>query len=101
MHDESRADVSIHGFWRWGATALFDMRIVNLDAGSYLRQTSAKAPATAEKDKRDKCLQPYLDFQCSFALMEYSAGGITGTEAVEAQRHLALLLSNKLKQEYS
>ena len=34
--DESWADVSVHGFWKWGTTAIFDMQIVNLDAGSYL-----------------------------------------------------------------
>ena len=37
---ESRADVSAHGFWKRGTTAMFDIRIVNLDAGSYLRMTS-------------------------------------------------------------
>ena len=36
---ESRADVSAHGFWEQGTTAMFDNRIVNLDAGSYLRMT--------------------------------------------------------------
>ena len=54
MPDKSRADASIHGLWKWGTTDLFDMRIVNLDVGSYLRQTSAKALAMAEKDKKDK-----------------------------------------------
>ena len=34
---ELRADVSAHGFWKWGTTASFGIRIVNLDAGSYLR----------------------------------------------------------------
>ena len=33
--------------------------------------------------------------------MVYSANGNTGTEAIVAQRCLAFLLSNKLKQEYS
>ena len=27
--DESQADVSVHGFWKWGTTDLFEMRIVN------------------------------------------------------------------------
>ena len=29
----SRAYVSSHGFWKRGTTAIFDIRIVNLDAG--------------------------------------------------------------------
>ena len=33
---ELRADVSAHVFWKRGNTTIFDIRIVNLDAGSYL-----------------------------------------------------------------
>ena len=36
---ESRADVSAHGFWKWGTIAMLDIIIVNLDVGSYLRMT--------------------------------------------------------------
>ena len=36
---ELMAEVSTHGFWKWGTTANFDIRVVNLDAGSYLRMT--------------------------------------------------------------
>ena len=50
--DESNMDVSFHVFCKWGTTALFDMRIFNLDASSYLRQTSTNGLASAEKDKR-------------------------------------------------
>ena len=49
--DESRTDLSVHGFWKWGTSALFDMRIVNLDAGSYLRHKFVKALATVDKEK--------------------------------------------------
>ena len=76
------------------------MRIVNLDWVSYLYQTSAKALTTAEKDKKDKYLQPYLERRHSFTLMVYYADGITGTEAIAAQKRLALMLSNKLKRKY-
>ena len=41
--DDSQVDISFLRLWKWGTTALFDMRIVNLDAGYYLCQTSAKA----------------------------------------------------------
>ena len=44
--DESWADLSVYGFWKWGTTALFEMRTFYLDAGSYLRQTSAMALET-------------------------------------------------------
>ena len=46
---ESRADVSAHGFWKRGTTAMFGIRIVNLNVGSYLRMTPEKALAKAEK----------------------------------------------------
>ena len=76
------------------------MQIVNLDTGSYLRQTSAKALATAEKEKKDKYLHPCLEHRRYFTPMVYSADGIPGTEAVVAKQRLALLISNKLEREY-
>ena len=100
VHDESQADVSVHGFWKWGTNALFAMRIVNIDTGSYLCQTSTKALAAAEKEKNYKYLQSCMERRHSFALMVQSADGIPGTEAVAAQQRLASLLSNKLKREY-
>ena len=50
---ESMADVSAQGFWKRGTTTMSDIRIVNLDAGSYLRMTPEKALAKAEKEKKD------------------------------------------------
>ena len=46
---DSRADVSAYGFWKQGTIAMFDIRIINLDAGSYLRMTPEKVLAKAEK----------------------------------------------------
>ena len=46
---DSRSDVSAHGFWKRGTTAMFDIRIVNLDMGSYLCMMPEKALAKAEK----------------------------------------------------
>ena len=50
---ESRADVSAHGFWKRGTTVMFDIIIVNLDAGSYLSMTPEKGLAKAEKENKD------------------------------------------------
>ena len=64
--DESRVDVSVHGFWKWGTSTLFDMRIVNLDAASYLRQTSAEDLETAEKQKKENYLHSCMEHRKSF-----------------------------------
>ena len=50
---ESKADVSAHCFWKQGTTTMFDIRIVNLNAGFYLRMMPEKALAKAEKEKKD------------------------------------------------
>ena len=99
VYDESRANISVHGFWRWGNTNLYDMIIFNLDAGSYLLKTSPKSLATAEKYKKEKYFQHCLEGQRYFNPMVYLADGITGMEAVAAQRRLTSLLSNKLERE--
>ena len=44
-----RADVSDHGFWKRGTNVMFDIRIVNLNVGSYLRMTPEKALAKVKK----------------------------------------------------
>ena len=61
---------------------------------------SAKAMATEEKEKKDKCFQTCLERRNSFTQILYSADGIPRTEAVAAERRLASLLINKLKREY-
>ena len=66
---ESRADVSAHGFWKQGTTAMFDIRIFNLDAGSYLPMTPEKVLAKAEKEKKDLYLQACLERRRTFTPM--------------------------------
>ena len=45
---------------------MFDIRIVNLDAGSYLRMTLEEAFAKAEKEKKDLYLQACLERRRTF-----------------------------------
>ena len=94
---ESRADVSAHSFWKRGTTVMFDIRIVNLDAGSYLCMTPEKALAKAEREKKDLYLKTCLECRRTFTSMVYSADGIPRAEALAAQKRLAELLSYKLK----
>ena len=80
---------------------MFDIRIVNLNAGSYLSMTPEKAHAKAEKENKDLYLQACLENRKNFTPMVYSADGIPGAEALAAQKRLSALLSYKLKREYS
>ena len=72
---------------------MFDIRIFNLDAGSYLRMTSEKDLVKAEKEKKDLHLQACQERRSTFTPMVYSAGGIPGAEALASQKRLATLLS--------
>ena len=83
--DESRGDVSVHGFWKWDTFALFDMQIVNLDLVSYLCQTSVKDLESVEKKKKEKHLYPCLDLKSSFTTM-----GTPQTEFPEQRLQLCI-----------
>ena len=98
---ESRVDVSTRGFWKRRITAMFEIRIFNLDAGSYLHITPEKYLAKAEKEKKDFYLQAFLECRWNFTPMVYSANRITRAEALAAQNKLAALIIYKLKREYS
>ena len=76
---------------------MFDIRIVNLDAGSYLHTTPEKALAKAESEKKDLYLQACLERRRTFNPMVFYTDRIPIVEALAAQKRLATLLSYKLK----
>ena len=96
---ELRVDVSVHGFWKQGTTAMFDIRIVNLDAGSYLCMTPEKDLAKTEREKKDLYLQACLECRSTCTTMVNSADRIPGVEALAVQKRLATLPRYKLKPE--
>ena len=80
---------------------MFDIQIVNLKAGSYLRMTPEKALAQADKEKKDLYLRACLERRSTFTPIVYSADEITEAESLAAQKRLAPLLIYKLKHKYS
>ena len=78
VHSESGADVSAHCFYKRGTTVMFEIIISNIDVVSYLHMTLEKLLQKAEKYKRYKCLQDYLDSRCSFTPIVYSSYRIPG-----------------------
>ena len=59
-------DISTHGFRKQGTTAMFDVCIVNLESSSYLNTTLENVLAKAEKERKDKYLQPCLEHRQKF-----------------------------------
>ena len=78
---------------------MLDIRIVNLDTGSYLRMILVKALVKTDKEKKDVYLQACLERRSNFTPMVYSADVIPVAEDLAAQKRLAALLIYKLKQE--
>ena len=80
---------------------MFDILIINLGTGSYLRITPEKDLAKAEKENKNVYLQACLESRRTFTPMVYSADGIPGVEVLAAQERLSALLRYKLEREYS
>ena len=57
---------------------MFDIIIVNLDAGSYLCMTPEKDLTKAVKENKDLYLQAFLERRSTFTHMAYSVDGIPG-----------------------
>ena len=76
---------------------MFDIRISNLNAGSYLCTTPEKDPEKEEKENKDIYLQYCLEHRCTFTPMFYSEDVIPGVGALVSQKRIAALFSFKLK----
>ena len=75
-----------------------DIRIVNLEADSYLCMAPEKMFSKAEKENKNKhCLER----RRTFTTMVYDASRISGTGALAEHRRLASHPRFKPKQEYS
>ena len=98
---ELRGDIGVHGFWRRGATAIFDVRVTDTDAPYHRGQDPHKILAKHEKEKKDKYVDACLARRRTFTPLVFSVDGLRGTEASAATKKLASRLSAKWKRTYS
>ena len=77
------------------------MRITDTEARSYRNRDYDKVLAAQEKAKKGKYLQVCLEQWKDFTPMVYSVDGIAGREARNAERHLATMLADKWKKDFS
>jgi hypothetical protein len=100
---ELRGDIGVHGFWRRGATAIFDVRVTGDTGAPYHRgQDPHKILAKHEKEKKDKYVDAcLLARRRTFTPLVFLVDGLRGTEASAATKKLASRLSAKWKRTYS
>jgi hypothetical protein len=83
------------GFWRRGATAIFDVRITDTDAASYRGQPPKKVLA------KDRDNQACLDRRRQLTPLVFLVDGMSGIKAKAAGKKLASRLASRWKRPYS
>jgi hypothetical protein len=98
---ELRGDVAVHGFWKRGTTAIFDVRVTDTDTPSAKGMDPLKVLRRHETEKKKKYNALCLARRKTFTPLVFSVDGMRGPEGSAASKRLAVLLSAKWKQTYS
>ena len=98
---ELRGDVAVHGFWKRGTTAVFDVRVTDTETPSQRGTDFDKILARHEKEKKSKYSHPCERQRKHFTPLVFSADGIPGVECEAASKRLASRLSAKWQRTYS
>ena len=86
------ADLGARGVWEPQAMALFDIRVVDTDAKSYLSHSPVAVLASAEAEKRKYC-GACTERRATFTPLCFSADGLVGDEAACFLKHFGKSLS--------
>ncbi len=101
LGDEARGDVGVHGFWKRGRTAIFDVQVCNTDTKSYGNCESKKVLEGAARRKKEKYEEACLERRWDFTPMIYSVNGMADKHARAAEKRIAGLLAAKWARQYS
>ena len=98
---ELRGDIAAHGFWSRGATAIFDVRVTDLENSSQRASTSKTVLARHEREKKAKYLELCERQRKHFTPLVFSVDGLMATECDAAIKRVASLISKKWRRTYS
>uniref|UniRef100_A0A1X7T7L5 Uncharacterized protein n=1 Tax=Amphimedon queenslandica TaxID=400682 RepID=A0A1X7T7L5_AMPQE len=94
-------DISIHGVWQSQSTCIFDVRVVDSDAPSYVRKPPLQVLKTAEREKKLKYQEACHSIHSNFTPLCMTVDGLLGPESNSFLKRLADRLSIKWDQPYS
>ena len=97
---ELRGDVAAHGFWTRGSTAIFDIRVTDLENQSQRGTEASKVLARHEVEKKRKYSAHCERQRKHFTPLVFSVDGMTGVECEAASKRLASRLAAKWKRSY-
>ena len=80
--------------------ALFDIRVVDTDARSYLSHSPSAVLASAEAEKKRKYCDACTERRATFTPLCFSVDGLVGDEAACFLKHLGRSLSSTWKRHY-
>ena len=95
------ADLSVRGVWQPQTVALFDVRVVDTDAQSYLSRSVDTILSSAEQEKKRKYSEAVEARRASFTPFVMSVDGFLGREAAHFLKRLADHLSSRWSKPYS
>ena len=87
------ADLGARVVWEPQAMALFDIRVVDTDAKSYLSHSPVAVLASAEAEKKRKYCDACTERRATFTPLCFSVDGLVGDEAACFLKHLGRSLS--------
>ena len=92
---DDRGDVMIRHFWERHRPCVFDTRIVDADAHSYRNKAPSSVLRQHEREKNRKYKKACLNRRRDFTPICYTADGMAGREARNAERRLGYKLAEE------
>ena len=106
VHDDASgevliADLCVRGVSLPQAEALFDIRIIDTDAQSYLGRSPTQVISVAESEKKRKYLDAAAARRAHFTPLCFSVDGVAGSEAASFLKRLVYCLSARWERSYA
>ena len=95
------ADLFVRGVWVLQSKALFDIRIIDTDARSYLDRPPLDVLSAAESEKKKKYHHACSDRRALYTPLCISVDGLLGGEAAVFVKRIAERLSSNWDHNYS
>ena len=93
--NDERGDILVNNFWQRQRQCIFDVRVTDADAKSHRHKAPSAVLRQHEREKIRKYKKACLERRRDFTPLCYTADGMAGREARNAERRLGSHLAEK------